>query len=46
MGDEPGFRDLIAAIMQMADAVDRLTTVVEELAIRVGVPTRDHDALD
>ncbi len=40
--DEPGIKDLIAAIVRIADSLDRLTFLVEEFASRgLDLPTRD-----
>lgn len=45
MSDEPGLRDLIAAIVQIADSLDRLTFLVEEIASRgLDLPVRDEAA--
>lgn len=41
-GDEPGLRDLIAAIVKISDTLDRLTFLVEEVAMRgLDLPIRD-----
>ena len=43
MSDDPGLRDLIAAIVRISDSLDRLTFLVEEMAARgLDVPTRDE----
>ena len=47
MSDEPGLRDLVAAIVRISDSLDRLTFLVEEIAARgLDVPTRDEEIVD
>ena len=43
MSDDPGLRDLIAAIVRISDSLDRLTFLVEEMAATgLDLPTRDE----
>ena len=47
MSDEPGLRDLVAAIVRISDSLDRLTFLVEEIASRgLEIPTRDEELVD
>lgn len=48
--DDPGFRDLIAAVVtfsegmnRLSDSVDRLTFLIEEVATRLDLPVRDEE---
>lgn len=36
--DEPGMRDLIGAVVQIADALDRLTALAEDWSEALGLP--------
>jgi hypothetical protein len=47
MSDEPGLRDLVAAVVRISDSLDRLTFMVEEIASRgLEIPTRDEELVD
>lgn len=41
-GKEPGFRDLIAAIVRIADALDRIVQLLEDAADVVDLPVSDR----
>jgi len=40
--DEPGIRDLIAAIVRIADALDRAVGLLEDLAEAIELPIYDQ----